>query len=352
MLSIPFLLKKETMETQQPLPVMREETPAAAAPEANDRQPQPVIAEAKTGAIQAAAPETGQGQTEQPLPVAQASPLPPAGEEEKQSPIPSVAAFAGPEREPGTTSPHLIAGLPAKARQTHSWIFGLSAKSHTEVFPDAGGKYDYELYAPEVASPVETDENAYNGKDEPLPEQSELPNNPDWKEYSPGEHTIAYRHRIPLSFNLSAGKKLSNRFALESGLSYTYLFADISLTTEIPGAGYSGKQQLHYLGIPVKANWWFYERGRWAAYLSAGTLFEYCISASRQWGGVNTTPDLNRFQASLTAAAGLQMELIHNISLFAEPGIGYYFDNGNGSESVYFDRPLVFNLRAGLRFTY
>jgi hypothetical protein len=164
--------------------------------------------------------------------------------------------------------------------------------------------------------------------------------------FSPFDH---FHHRFPLSAAVSVRKSMTKAFALESGLRYTYLHSDISREG---AAGYIGNQKLHYLGIPLRADWLFYSQGRVSAYLAAGTLFEYAVSAQRQLHGLSSSLDINRFQASVTAAVGMQLALVKPISVFIEPGIGYYFDNGNGIETFRTEKPWMLNLQAGIRFSY
>ena len=42
--------------------------------------------------------------------------------------------------------------------------------------------------------------------------------------------------------------------------------------------------------------------------------------------------------------------LLPSLSLFAEPGLAYYFKNGSGVKSAYTDKQLLFNVNVGVRF--
>ena len=57
-----------------------------------------------------------------------------------------------------------------------------------------------------------------------------------------------------------------------------------------------------------------------------------------------------RPQLSVNAAIGAEYKLYDRLSVFAEPGVSYYFDNGSDLTSIYKDRPTNFNLNVGLRF--
>ena len=53
---------------------------------------------------------------------------------------------------------------------------------------------------------------------------------------------------------------------------------------------------------------------------------------------------------SVNGAFGLEYKLIDLLSIYAEPGVGYYFDNGSTLSTFYQDKPFSFNLNLGLRF--
>ena len=54
-------------------------------------------------------------------------------------------------------------------------------------------------------------------------------------------------------------------------------------------------------------------------------------------------------QFSVNTAVGAEFKLSNNISIFAEPGVGYYFNNGSNVDNVYKKLPTRFNLNAGFR---
>ena len=57
-------------------------------------------------------------------------------------------------------------------------------------------------------------------------------------------------------------------------------------------------------------------------------------------------------QLSLTAALGLQYKFNERISVYAEPGLAYYFDDGSPVSTIRKEKPLNFNLLCGVRMTY
>jgi hypothetical protein len=138
----------------------------------------------------------------------------------------------------------------------------------------------------------------------------------------------AIKHERPFSAGLSVRKELSDRWGVESGLVYTHLKSD---------------QSLHYVGIPVKTDLSFYKNKRVNLYASAGGMIEKCVG-----GDVKPTP----LQLSLNTALGIQYKLTGRLSLYAEPGLSYHFDDGSPVATIRKEKPLNINLLCGVRMTY
>ena len=61
---------------------------------------------------------------------------------------------------------------------------------------------------------------------------------------------------------------------------------------------------------------------------------------------------INPLQCSVNAAAGIQLNLLSRMGIYAKPGISYYFDNSSSVETIYKEKPLNFNLEIGIRFSF
>ena len=151
-------------------------------------------------------------------------------------------------------------------------------------------------------------------------------------------------HRLPLSFGFSVRKSLPKGFSLETGLTYTYLVSDIQFVDNWEKA----TQKLHYLGIPLRANWDFFDRNSFTLYVSAGGAMEKCVFG--RTGGEKTVVDPLQF--SVMSAVGLQYDLSRRIGLYIEPGVSYFFDDGSDVETYRKENPCTFTLQAGLRLNY
>ena len=150
---------------------------------------------------------------------------------------------------------------------------------------------------------------------------------------------------------------LSKRWSIDAGLSYTRHRSE--LTRKTGGVVNETQQTLHYLGVPVNVNYRIVGNRRFNVYASAGVMGEKLLKGKRksvaEYDGVPEEEQAEnvkekRAQLSVNAAIGAEYKLYDRLSVFAEPGVSYYFDNGSDLTSIYKDRPTNFNLNVGLRF--
>ena len=167
--------------------------------------------------------------------------------------------------------------------------------------------------------------------------------NPGYEESIPTHTDKTYRHHMPISFSLSAQLQLNDIWAVSTGLRYTYLHSDI---TESPGTRKYG-QDIHYLGIPLKASWTFWKSAHMNAYASAGTTFELPLS-----GQMNGRPLDVPCQWSAGLGAGLQYNITHRIGIYIEPEFYWYFNNGSSIRTVRTERPVSISIPVGIRFSW
>ena len=170
--------------------------------------------------------------------------------------------------------------------------------------------------------------------------------------------TTDIKHHFPISAGITVQKSLNQSLALETGIVYTYLASDL---TAGDASYYTQKQELHYLGIPLKLNWNFLQRKYFNLYLTGGGMMEKCVSGklsshyeTEREPALSESKSLhvNPLQWSLSAAAGISFKLATHIHLYAEPGIIYYFDDGADISTIRKEKPFNINLQAGLRFDF
>ena len=166
-------------------------------------------------------------------------------------------------------------------------------------------------------------------------------------------------HYPPMAIGMSIRKALNDYLAVESGLTYTYLYT--TFENKIPRQDAS--LTLHYLGIPVNlaVNMYPYSRSRWNVYFSAGGMVEKGLLShyvQNTYSGTNnvaaTTTSNERIlglQWSVQAAIGLSYRFNKDYSVFLEPKIIYYLDN-NQPFNIRTEHPFVPGINLGLRHTW
>ena len=164
-------------------------------------------------------------------------------------------------------------------------------------------------------------------------------------------------HHLPIKLGVSFRYDLDERWNLQSGLTYSYLASDIS--EKIGKNSYDTKQKLHYMGIPLQIGYKLRESKRFRSYIAAGFQVEKLVSGKAitrhsknkelQGTSIQNISD-KRLLFSTLVSFGVEYALGNNFSLYAEPGIHYYFKNGNGLQTHYNEQPLDLNLTIGFRF--
>ena len=142
-------------------------------------------------------------------------------------------------------------------------------------------------------------------------------------------------HYQPIRFGISLRYRFNNHWSIESGFSYTRLSSDISTTTN--GKTTVTEQHLNYIGLPLNISYDLWKNNHFGLYVTTGGMIEKSL-------------DTSPWQFSLNGAVGAEYKLTNFFSLYAEPGLGYYFKNGSTTPTIYQDHPLNFNLSLGLRF--
>lgn len=164
-------------------------------------------------------------------------------------------------------------------------------------------------------------------------------------------------HHQPIKAGVSLRIPLSNRWSVSTGATYSYLGSDIS--QETGNARMETKQKLHYMGIPVNVNYSVLRTNRLNLYASAGVEVEKLVSGKQDtehYEGNTFTKATSqsvkegRPQISGNVAVGAEFRIVNQLSIYAEPGLAYHFDNGSDVENIYKEKPLNLNVQVGLRW--
>lgn len=155
-------------------------------------------------------------------------------------------------------------------------------------------------------------------------------------------------HRLPVRFGLSLRYCLNNKWSIEGGLTYTRLNADYDRVQN--GSRRKLEQTLSYIGLPVNANYQLWGSRYFNLYVSGGGMAEMMVTGSLRNERSTESVSEHPLQFSVNAAMGAEVNLSRFLSIYAEPGVGYYFDNGSSVPTYYQEHPFSFNLNIGLRF--
>lgn len=167
------------------------------------------------------------------------------------------------------------------------------------------------------------------------------------------------KHRMPVTVGASIRIHLDEKWACETGLTYTLLSSDIRAGGN--SDYYETEQQLHYVGVPVKMSYNVWENNRFSLYVSAGGAVEKCVSGKAKTiyttdneQKLSSSEDLKvkPLQWSLSSAVGAQYKLSKQLGIYAEPGVAYYFNDGSEVQTIRKEHPFNFNLQLGIRLSY
>ena len=149
-------------------------------------------------------------------------------------------------------------------------------------------------------------------------------------------------HHFPISFGLAVQKNISNKYAIKTGITYTYMRSVFTLNNN------KQTQHLHYVGIPISGLITVKNFGRFSVYLSAGGMVEKNV-AGKMVNKLNTSKYTgDKLQWSINAYAGLDFKLYKTLGLYIEPGWSYHFNN-HELTNYYSKYPSSFAFQAGFR---
>lgn len=165
-------------------------------------------------------------------------------------------------------------------------------------------------------------------------------------------------HRTPITFGFSVSRFLNNRFALQTGLNYSYLRSEWTTNNTYHT---DTDQRLHFLGIPLSLAYKIAEWNRFLFYASAGGMAEVNVAGKRRVTLYSDDVEIMKESEhvrmkewlwSVNAHVGVSYPLIRFIHAFAEVGVDYYFDNGSEIETIHSEKPFNASFQFGFRFGF
>ena len=154
-------------------------------------------------------------------------------------------------------------------------------------------------------------------------------------------------HRQPVSVGLTLSYRLADRLSLTTGAVYTWQSSEF--INVLPATQIVTEQKLHYLGIPLSLRYQLWQHRRLSVYLAAGAQADFNVGSKLTTDGVGQSAPHDRCQWSAGGSLGVAYRLVPEISLYAEPGVKHYFDNGSQVANFFKDQPTSFSMQLGVR---
>ncbi len=177
-------------------------------------------------------------------------------------------------------------------------------------------------------------------------------------DHNQGDIIEREKHDRPVTFGISLSKSLSKKWNLETGLQYSILKSRSMMGS---GEYYIGKKQnIHYLGIPLRVSYHLADYKHLSAYSSAGLQLnipvygkinnKYIVdNAPAYTGSWHISPPL---QWSTNFSLGLQYKFLPKWTLYVEPTLYWYIPNGSSTHTIWTEHPVMFSVPFGIRFTW
>ena len=159
----------------------------------------------------------------------------------------------------------------------------------------------------------------------------------------PDEKTGDNIHHMPLRAGLSLRVPFNDRWSLTTGVDYSWYSSTIKYSVT---GGH--KQNVHYIGIPLRADFTIARSRRFDVYLGAGASADFCVAAYEE--GNRIAKDGIGF--SLIGAGGVQFNITDNLGIFLDPTFSWNIPSSNKVLDTYkSDHPFMFSVSTGLRVT-
>ncbi len=169
-------------------------------------------------------------------------------------------------------------------------------------------------------------------------------------------------YSVPISLGLGISIPLTDRWAIETGLTWSYL--ERTFTGTYRETGEDGlvektvssddiRNSIHYAGIPVNISYSFFPGSRTQFYAFAGGSVEKAFTNKfRVPYGENSIcfkESVSGVQFSAAIGIGVNFKLTDYLGFYIDPSLRYYFDNGQPT-SIRTQQPLMMSLELGFRF--
>lgn len=164
-------------------------------------------------------------------------------------------------------------------------------------------------------------------------------------------------HRFPLRFGVKFSYLFQPRWSIDGGLRYTQLSSEA-----IEGNGQWMTERhlrINYLGVSLGLSYQLWSVSHFSIYANGGIALDAYISGQEnlknyQNGTLNYSMKSHLqqkpLQFSVNASVGAQYQIGKTICIFAEPSVGYYFDDGTTIQHYFKKHPLAPTVNLGVKF--
>ena len=164
-------------------------------------------------------------------------------------------------------------------------------------------------------------------------------------------------HYAPLSFGINIRKNINKHWAIESGLTYTYLLSKFRESESIHS---EATLKMHYIGVPLNlVSYIMNNNSGWNLYVSAGGMIEKGLhldfTHNSYFNGysfeIKLKENIPDWQYSLNTSLGADYKIYKDISVYIEPRITYYLIN-NQPENIRAKNHFIVGFNTGLRLGF
>ena len=192
--------------------------------------------------------------------------------------------------------------------------------------------------------------NSSNGLNSKYYVSQDMMNSSTWTSPTKRNTMPKLHHSMPLNVGMKVRYGITHRLFAETGVSYSYL------RSHGDDAQKSYQQRLHYLGVPVDLGYTFWSNNRLKAYVKGGAEMQKLVSG-RLTSTYNVVEPFAETESvkergaqwSVGAGVGFEVKALPKLSIYVEPSVKHYFDNGSTISSTFKDNDTNFSLQVGLR---
>ena len=192
--------------------------------------------------------------------------------------------------------------------------------------------------------------NSNNGLNSKYYVAQDMMNSSTWTSPTKRNTMPKLHHSMPLNVGVKVRYGITHRLFAETGVSYSYL------RSHGDDAQKSYQQRLHYLGVPVDLGYTFWSNNRLKAYVKGGAEMQKLVSG-RLTSTYNVVEPFAETESvkergaqwSVGAGVGFEVKALPKLSIYVEPSVKHYFDNGSTISSTFKDNDTNFSLQVGLR---